>query len=131
MPGPSPERTASRALIAAFVAYVAATAIHIGWVVLHEPFSFDAWNVAVDTHAKPFSVGRFFHYWWFEYTHSNPRVGQAFTYLAYKLYYFAPIATPLAFLALATAVVVLGLGRRPRRRARDLALWTFAIGFIW
>ena len=131
MPGPSAERTASRAVIAAFVAYVAATAIHISWIVLHEPFSFDAWNVAVDTHAKPFTVGRFFHYWWFEYTHSNPRVGQAFTYLAYKLYYFAPIATPLAFLALATAITVLGLGRWPHRRARDLGLWAIAIGFIW
>jgi hypothetical protein len=131
MPGPSAERTASRALIAAFVAYVAATAIHIGWVVLHEPFSFDAWNVAVDTHAKPFTLGRFFHYWRFEYTHSNPRVGQAFTYLAYKLYYFAPIATPLAFLAAATAITVLGLGRWPHRRARDLGLWAIAIGFIW
>ena len=35
-----------------------------------------------DTGAQPFSIGRFFDFWWFEYTHSNPRIGQAFTYLA-------------------------------------------------
>lgn len=131
MAGQPAERTASRAVIAAFAAYVAATAIHIGWIVMHEPFSFDAWNVAVDTQARPFSIGRFFHYWRYEYTHSNPRIGQAFTYLAYKLEYFAPIATPIAYLAAATAITVLGLRRWPHRRARDLGLWAIAVGFIW
>jgi hypothetical protein len=120
----------SRILRALFVLYVAATAVHIGWVVAHEPFGFDAWNVAVDTHARPFSVGNFFHYWKFEYTHSNPRIGQALTYLTYKLEYFAVIATPLAYLAISLAVTVLGLGRWPKK-GKDLALWALAIGFPW
>ena len=68
----------SRVLRVLFVAYVAMTALHIGWVVHHEPFAFDAWNVAIDTHAKPFTVGNFFDYWKLEYTHSNPRFGQPF-----------------------------------------------------
>jgi hypothetical protein len=121
-----------RVLRALFVAYVTATVVHIGWIMAHEPFSFDAWNVAQDTGARPFSVSRFFDYWRFEYTHSNPRLGQAFTYLAYKLEYFAVIATPLAFVALALAVFVLGAGRWPGwRRGRDLALWAIALGFLW
>ncbi|MBS1123048.1 MAG: hypothetical protein H6Q90_5276 [Deltaproteobacteria bacterium] len=119
-----------RILRALLVAYVAMTAVHIGWVMAHEPFSFDAWNLAVDTESKPFTVGRFFDYWWFEYTHSNPRLGQAATYLAYKLDWFAEIATPLAYLAMTLAVTVLGLGRWPRR-GRELALWAIAIGFGW
>ena len=119
-----------RILRALFVLYVAATAVHLGWVVAHEPFGFDAWNVAVDTHARPFSVGNFFHYWKFEYTHSNPRIGQALTYLTYKLEYFAVIATPLAYLAISLAVTVLGLGRWPEK-GKDLALWALAIGFPW
>src|SRR5215207_5699078 len=91
----------SRILRALCVAYIAATLVHVGWVMAHEPFVFDAWNMADDTHAQPFTLGRFFDYWWFEYTHSNPRIGQAFTYLSYKLEYFAVIATPIAHLALA------------------------------
>jgi hypothetical protein len=122
----------SRIVRALFVVYVAATAIHIGWILAHEPFIFDAWNVAVDTHARPFTVGRFFDYWWYEYTHSNPRLGQLFAYLGYKLEYFAVIAAPIAYLALSAAIVVLGTGRLPSwRRGRDLALWSIAIGFIW
>lgn len=122
----------SRLLRALFVAYVAATAIHIGYIVAHEPFSFDAWNVAVDTDARPFSLGRLVDYWTYELVHSNPRVGQALTYCAYKLEYFSVIATPLAFLAIALAVTTLGLGRRPRwSRGRDLALVAIAIGFAW
>jgi hypothetical protein len=121
----------SRLLRALMVAYVAATAIHIAFVMAHEPFAFDAWNVAVDTNARPFTVGRFFDYWWFEYTHSNPRLGQAFTYLAYKLDGFAELATPLAYLALTLAVTTLGLGRVPWKRGRDLAAWAIAIGFGW
>ncbi len=119
-----------RILRALLIAYVAATAVHIGWVMAHEPFSFDAWNLAVDTSGKPFTVGRFFDYWWFEYTHSNPRLGQAATYLAYKLDWFAEIATPLAYLAMTLGVTVLGLGRWPRK-GRELALWAIAIGFGW
>ncbi|HEY5922964.1 MAG TPA: DUF6056 family protein [Kofleriaceae bacterium] len=119
-------------LRALFVVYVTATAIHIGWVLAHEPFSFDAWNVAVDTGGKPFSAGNFFDYWWYEYTHSNPRLGQAFAYLGYKLEWFSVIAAPLAFLALSAAIVVLGTGRLPRwKTGRDLGLWVIAIGFIW
>ena len=122
----------SRILRVLFVAYVAATALHIGWIMAHEPFSFDAWNIAVDTQAQPFSVGRFFRYWAFEYTHSNPRLGQPLTYLAYKLEYFAVIATPVAVMGLSLAVLVLGTGRWPRwRRGRDLALYAIAIGFLW
>jgi Family of unknown function (DUF6056) len=120
----------TRLLRALFVAYLAATAIHIGLVMAHEPFAFDAWNLALDTHAEPFSWSRFFDYGVFEYTHSNPRIGQWLTYLAYKLELFAPIATPIAYLALAGAVSVLGLGRWPRR-GRDLALVALAIGFGW
>jgi hypothetical protein len=124
----------SRILRALFVVYVTATAIHIGWILAHEPFFFDAWNVARDTKAQPFTIGRFFDFWWHEYTHSNPRLGQVFSYLGYKLEYFAVIAAPLAYLALSAAVFVLGTGRLPGRgadRGRDLALWAIAIGFIW
>lgn len=115
-----------------FVAYVAATAVHIGVVVFHEPFAFDAWNMAMDTGAKPFSVSSFFDYGIGQYTHSNPRVGQWFAYLAYKLEYFAVIATPLAYLALSMAVTTLGLGRFPSwKRGRDLALCAIALGALW
>jgi hypothetical protein len=125
---PSP----GRVLRALFVAYLAATAVHIGVVVAHEPFAFDAWNVAIDTRAEPFSLSRMVDYGVYEYTHANPRIGQWPTYLAYKLTWFAPIATPLAFLALSLAVTVLGLGRRPAwRRGRDLALWAIALGSLW
>ena len=89
-----------RAWCALFVAYVAATAVHIGLVMAHEPFAFDAWNIAVDTRAQPFSLERFLSYGAFEYAHSNPRIGQWLAYLAYKLELFAPIATPIAFLSL-------------------------------
>jgi len=125
-------------LRALFVAYVIATALHLGLVMLHEPFAYDAWNLAVDTHAQPFTWGRFLDYGAYEYTHSNPRIGQWLTYLAYKLEYFAPIATPIAYLGLAGAVTVLGLGRWPggaqrgeRRLGRDLALTAIAIGSLW
>ena len=123
--------TRVKILCALFVAYVAATLVHVGWVLAHEPFSFDAWNVAVDTGARPFSVGNFFGYWWQQYTESNPRLGQPLTYLTYKLAYVAEIVLPLAFVAISLAVTVLGLGRWPWRRARDLALWAIAIGFAW
>ncbi|MBL9019709.1 MAG: hypothetical protein JNL83_36295, partial [Myxococcales bacterium] len=115
-----------------FVAYVVATAVHIGTVMFHEPFAFDAWNVARDTSAEPFSLSRFLAYCVDQYTHSNPRVGQWFTYLSYKLEYFAVIATPLVYLATALAITILGLGRLPRwSRGRDLALYAVALGFMW
>ena len=120
----------SVALRLLFVAYVGFTVWHIGHVLVHEPFAFDAWNVAMDTKARPFSIGRFFDYWSHEYTHSNPRIGQAFTYLSYKLEYFAVVATPLAYLAIAVGTFVLGTGRRPRR-GRDFALVCIALGFMW
>ncbi len=115
-----------------FVAYVIATALHVGYVIAHEPFSFDAWNVANDTNATPFSLGNFLDYGVDQYTHSNPRIGQWLTYLAYKLEYFAVIATPLAYLAVALAVTILGLGRLPSwRRGRDLALCAVVLGLMW
>lgn len=119
-----------RLLRVLFVAYLAATAAHLAIVMAHEPFSFDAWNVAVDTQAAPFSWSRWASYGVFEYAHSNPRLGQWLTYAAYKLTWFAPIATPLAFLALAYAVTILGLGRWPRR-GRELALLATAVGAMW
>src|SRR3569833_2360505 len=91
-----------------FVAYVEATLVHIGWVVRHEPFGFDAWSVAVDTQAEPITPHRFFSYWWLGFTHSNPRFGQPFAYLAYKLDWFAVIATPPAYLAISLGITVLG-----------------------
>ncbi len=121
---------ASRVLRLLFVVYVLATLVHIGLVMHHEPFAFDAWNVAKDTQAEPFSVGRFFNYVAFEYTHSNPRVGQWFTYLGYKLEWFSVFATPIAYGALALGMFVLGTGRFPRW-GRDLALLAIATGFAW
>lgn len=115
-----------------FVAYVAATALHVGWILAHEPFVFDAWNVAIATESKPFSAGNLFDFWWHEYTHSNPRIGQPLTYLAYKLEDFAVVASPLAHLAIALAAFVLGTGRWPAwSRGRDLALVAIAIGTTW
>lgn len=121
----------SRILRVLLAVYVAATLVHVGWIVAHEPFSFDAWNVASDTHGQPFSLGHLLGYWRLEYTHSNPRLGQVFAYLGYKLDPFTIVATPLAYLAISLAVTVLGLGRWPWRRDRDLALWAFAIGALW
>ena len=114
-----------------FVAYVVVIAVHVGWVVHHEPFGFDAWNVAVDTHAQPITPGRFFDYWWLEYTHSNPRFGQPFAYLGYKLEWFSVIATPLVYLAISLAITILGVARWPFRRGRDLAMWAFVLGALW
>jgi hypothetical protein len=122
----------SKILRGVFVAYVVAVVLHIVWVVLHEPFAFDAWNIAQDTDAKPATAGHFFDYWWFEYTHSNPRLGQPLAYLAYKVDYFAAIVTPFAYLAISLAVTTIGLRRFPSwKRGRDLALWAFALGAMW
>ncbi|HEX7841920.1 MAG TPA: DUF6056 family protein [Kofleriaceae bacterium] len=121
-----------RVLRALFLVYLAATAVHVGVAVWHQPFAFDDWNLANDTRAEPFSLARMIDYGVFEYAHSNPRIGQWLLYLAYKLTWFGPIATPLAFLAVSLAVTVLGLGRWPAwRRGRDLALWAIAIGTAW
>jgi hypothetical protein len=66
-----------------------------------------------------------------EYTHSNPRFGQPFAYLAYKLDWFSVSATPLAYLAISLAITVLGTARWPLRRGRDLALWAIVLGAMW
>ncbi|MDB4962288.1 MAG: hypothetical protein JWP01_2287 [Myxococcales bacterium] len=132
LPGPVASSRMAGVWRVLFVAYVVATAVHIGLVMRLEPFAFDAWNVAMDTRAEPFTVERFFAYGIDQYTHSNPRIGQWATYLAYKLEYFAVIATPVVYLALALAITILGLGRRPSwRRGRDLALYAIALGFLW
>jgi len=115
-----------------FVAYVALTAWHVGYVVAHEPFAFDAWNVARDTSGQPFSIGNWLDYGLDQYAHSNPRIGQWFTYLSYKLDYFAIIVTPIAYLALTLGVTVLGLGRWPAwKRGKDLALFAIVLGVMW
>lgn len=122
----------SAALRWLFALYLALTAGHLAFVVAHEPFAFDAWNVAVDTHAQPFTFSRFFEFWRDQYLSSNPRLGQPLTYLAYKLHGVAEVGTPLAFLALVGAAFVLGLGRWPSwRRGSDLALLTIATGTLW
>ena len=123
--------TVSRIWLWLFGTYAAATAVHVGYCVAHEPFSFDAWNVAWDTDGEAFSLGGLFRYWGYEYTHSNPRIGQPFAYCAYKLTGFAEVATPLVFLAVSLAITVLAVGRWPWRRAGDLALWAIAIGCCW
>ena len=123
---------ASVALRLLFAIYVVWTAILIGRVVGAEPFAYDAWNVARDTNGTAFSVGNWVDYGLDQYAHSNPRVGQWLTYLAYKLEYFAVIATPLAYLALALAVTVLGMGRWPAwKRGKDLALFAIVLGVMW
>jgi hypothetical protein len=115
-----------------FAAFIAVTALHIGIVMHCEPFTYDAWNVARDTGAEPFSFARWGAYGIDQYVHSNPRVGQWATYLSYKIAGFAEVLTPLAFLALVVAVVTIGIGRVPSlRRGRDLALTTIAIGVAW
>ncbi|HSD87387.1 MAG TPA: DUF6056 family protein, partial [Kofleriaceae bacterium] len=122
----------ARVLRALFFAYVAFTFLHIAYVVYHEPFAFDAWNVAVDTGAKPPSIGRFFAFWHQQYTTSNPRIGQPMAYLAYKIVGVAEIGTPLAFLALVLGGFVFGARRWPRLSdGSDLAALTIGIGFLW
>jgi Family of unknown function (DUF6056) len=122
----------ARVLRALFWVYVAGTFVHIAYVVNREPFSFDAWNVAKDTNAKPATIGRFFSFWHQQYTTSNPRIGQPLTYLAYKLAGVAEIGTPLAFFAIVVAGFVLGASRWPsRRNDRDLAVLAIGIGFLW
>jgi Family of unknown function (DUF6056) len=120
------------ALRALFLLYVALTAVHIGYVVAHEPFSFDAWNIAVDTNVAPFSLSNFFDYWSAQYFGSNPRLGQPLAYLTYKLHGVAEVGTPLAFLAIVVAAFVLGTGEFPRwRRGRDLATLAIGMGCLW
>jgi len=122
----------ARVLRALFFAYVAITFLHIAYIVWHEPFAFDAWNVAVDTRAKPGTIGRFFAFWHKMYTSSNPRIGQPMAYLAYKFFGVAELGTPLAYLAIALAGFVLGTGRFPKRDdGRDLATLAIGIGFLW
>jgi hypothetical protein len=121
-----------RVLRALFYAYVAFTFLHIAYIVYCEPFAFDAWNVAVDSDAKPFSVGRFFGFWHKMYTSSNPRIGQPMAYLAYKLAGVGEIGTPLAYLSLVLAGFVIGTGRFPKRESNhDLAVLAIGIGVLW
>lgn len=121
-----------RLLYALFAAYVVATFLHLVWVVYHEPFAFDAWNVAVDTRAEPPSVGRFFSFWHQQYTSSNPRLGQPLAYLAYKVGGVAELGTALAYFAIVIAGFALSIGRLPSRRSgKDLATLAIGIGFLW
>ncbi|HEY1816661.1 MAG TPA: DUF6056 family protein [Kofleriaceae bacterium] len=122
----------ARRLRVLFYAYVAVTFCHLAYVVNREPFSFDAWNVSVYTGAKPATLGRFFAFWHQTYTTSNPRIGQPFAYLAYKLVGFAEIGTPLAYFAIVLAAFVIGVGRWPsRKNDRDLAVLAIGIGLLW
>jgi hypothetical protein len=115
-----------------FYLYVAITLVHIGYVVYCEPFAFDAWNVAVDSHAEPISISRFFAFWYQQYTESNPRIGQPLAYLTYKTVGTAEILTPLAYLAVVVGGFVVALGRLPRRQnGADLATIAIGIGFLW
>lgn len=122
----------ARVLRVLFFTYVAITFVHIAYVVFHEPFAFDSWNFAQDTGAKPVSIDRFFEFWHQQYTESNPRIGQPFAYLAYKVVGFAELGTPIAYLAIVLGGFVLGTGRWPdQRNGRDLATLTIGIGFLW
>ena len=122
----------ARILRALFFVYVAVTFINVAYVVYHEPFAFDAWNVAHDTDAKPATFSRFFEYWHREYTSSNPRIGQPMAYLAYKLVGVAELVTPIAFLSIVLTAFIFGTGRWPRwRDNRDLATLAIGIGLLW
>ncbi len=121
-----------RILRSLFVLYVVATAVHIAYVVSREPFAFDAWNVAVDSGAKPITLGRFVEFWWGQYTSSNPRIGQPLAYLAYKLVGFAEIGSTVAYFAILSATFVIGTGRFPSwRRNSDLAILAVGVGLLW
>jgi hypothetical protein len=121
-----------RVLRLAFYAYVAITCVHLAYVVHHEPFSFDAWNVSHDTGAKPFSLANFFSFWHQQYTTSNPRIGQPMAYFAYKLVGVTEILTPAAFFAILIAGFTVGTGRFPdRKNNRDLATLAIGIGMLW
>src|SRR5438445_696715 len=122
----------ARLLRALFYAYVAFTFVHIAYVVYHEPFAFDAWNIANDTKAQPASVHNFFAFWHQQYAHSNPRIGQEMAYLAYKVTPVAELGTPLAFLAIVLGGFMFGVGRRPRLdNLCDLATLSIGIGIFW
>jgi hypothetical protein len=122
----------ARTLRVLFYAYVAVTCLHIAYVVHHEPFSFDAWNVSHDTNAQPGTIGRFFEFWHQQYTTSNPRLGQPMAYLAYKFDGVAEVLTPLAFFAIILGGFILGTGRWPsRKNDRDLATIAIGIGAMW
>jgi hypothetical protein len=122
----------ARALRWLFLLYAAATALHLGWVMAHEPFSFDAWNFAVATKAEPVTLGRFFDFWITNYFHSNPRFGQPFAYLSYKVVGFAEVGTPIVYFALVCGSFVVGTGRWPSwRRGRDVLGLAIATGALW
>jgi hypothetical protein len=123
---------AVRVLRALFFVYAAFTFLHIAYVVYHEPFVFDAWNIANDTGAEPASVKRFFAFWHQQYTSSNPRIGQPMAYLAYKIVGVAELGTPLAFFGILIAGFGFGTGRLPKlSNNRDLATLAIGIGCMW
>jgi hypothetical protein len=116
----------------AIVALLAAVAAHVAVVVHLEPFAFDAWNVAADTRDQPFSWSAWAAYLADQHAHGNPRLGQAFAYLGYKLTWVPIVLTPVAWLALVLAIVTLGLGRRPSLRApTDIAVIALVLGVAW
>jgi hypothetical protein len=116
----------------AIVALFAAVAAHVALVVHLEPFAFDAWNVAADTRDAPFSWSGFASYLADQHAQGNPRLGQAFAYLGYKLTWVPVVLTPVAWLALVLAIVTLGLGRRPSpRRSADVAITALVLGVAW
>jgi hypothetical protein len=124
--------TTIRLLTILFIGYVALTAVHIAYVVNHEPYAFDAWNVSIDTGAKAPSISRFFAFWHQQYTSSNPRIGQPLAYLAYKLVGVGEIGTVFAFFAIVLGCFVLGTGRLPSwRSGRDQATLALGIGLMW
>src|SRR5678815_4252600 len=104
----------ARILRALFLVYVAITFFNIAYVVNHEPFAFDAWNVAVYTQAKPATFSRFLEFWHQQYTTSNPRIGQPMAYLAYKYVGVAEVITPIAFFSIVLTAFIFGNGRWPR-----------------
>jgi hypothetical protein len=126
-----PERSSPWWTVALAV-MLAAVATHVAVVVHLEPFAFDAWNVAADTRDQPFSWSAWAAYLADQHAHGNPRLGQAFAYLGYKLIWVPIVLTPVAWLALALAVVTLGLGRRPSPRdPADVAITGLVLGVAW
>jgi hypothetical protein len=116
----------------ALAVMIAAAAAHVAVVVHLEPFAFDAWNVAADTRGAPFSWSAWAAYLADQHAHGNPRLGQAFAYLGYKVPWVPVVLTPLAWIGLCLAVVTLGLGRRPSPRdPADVAITGLVLGAAW
>jgi hypothetical protein len=126
------KQSTARLLRALFWVYVVGTFAQIAYVVNRETYAFDAWNVSIDTGAKPASIGNFLAFWHQQYTTSNPRIGQPMTYLAYKIAGVGELGTATAAFAIIIAAFALGVGRLPsRKRGRDLAVIAIGIGMFW